>query len=214
MAGSAKPSNVKREANYTVNGYQFTQCSGGLFNGVITGDYTSWYDTNAYIDITINNRFNLWTYPIINYTTESLLFKVYRYVNNTWVDCTSELQEAQRPNVTSWFKSFTSVPAGRYKFNGVGHYRSDAEWYIESYTSYLIKQSDNQFYNLSTDYYNDTLHKYVPILTLNGGNIPNITDYSNYGFANPSDMNNSITKNTDTFKPISKFSNFNIRKVN
>lgn len=71
---------------------------------------------------------------------------------------------------------------------------------------FLIKQNNNYYTINSTNYDNITTHNFIP-LTLTGGIIPNKSDIETFGFTDLNALTNSMTINTDTFIPISKFDN-------
>lgn len=67
----------------------------------------------------------------------------------------------------------------------------------------LLLKKDSQYYSILPQFYDSTLHQYLP-LTLEGGTIPNLNDINKYGFDNIDQLITSITKESDTFLPIDK----------
>jgi hypothetical protein len=81
---------------------------------------------------------------------------------------------------------------------------------VDISTLFLIKK-DNNYYSIKSDYYDVNSHSYLP-LVLSGSTLPNSADIDNFGFDNINLLLTSMTKGSDTFKPIDKIpNNFEIR---
>lgn len=139
MAGNLKPnvSDLRKEASYTVNSYRFynsyPQCP--LFDGKTSkwqgGSDAYWYDNTFYLDITINNDCNIYKLSQIDYyaATHQAPFTIHRYENGTWFDVTKSYGQVFKYTPSTWVKTISNLPKGRYKFTS--KMRMDAEWYIE-----------------------------------------------------------------------------------
>lgn len=199
MAGSLKPSisNIL-EGVWVINGFldAYGQIQGnGLFDGV-RGSYNSsnafyWAGTDKYIDITLNQKSNIWALPSsgdLNYTGTLTISK---YISGTWTDITAQVEQYPRSSVDNeWKKVILNLDAGRYKFTCSTGNRIDGEWFIENLepykTKYLIQ-------------YNSTLYTYdgVNIVESQSQTLDDI-NFKNNGFSDPTLISETIWKSKFT----------------
>lgn len=81
----------------------------------------------------------------------------------------------------------------------------DSTGYLATYKSYLIK-SGSSYYSMRTDYYDAVTNHSFTALALAGGTTPNVTDIETFGFGDASNLITSMTKGSDTFRPLDKLS--------
>jgi F5/8 type C domain. len=74
---------------------------------------------------------------------------------------------------------------------------------------FLIRDGVN-YYSIKSAYYNELAHSFTP-LTLSGGTQPNKSDIETFGFDDIKLLLTSMTKGSDTFKPIDKFNAFEVK---
>jgi hypothetical protein len=147
MAGKSRPplisnGGLKREARYGVNAVVGSQGSGGtiasgvigLFNGVSVDEWNTpnvmyWSDASCYIDITVEEDFNIWRSGTTSWKTYTTSLKVEKWNGASWDAITVNQTVTQITN-GQWEKTISGLTAGRYKFSWVSS-RLDSEWYIE-----------------------------------------------------------------------------------
>jgi len=134
--------------------------------------YGTWYGgSNNYVDVTVPTAFNLWTSVHTSYTLSSQLAPM---SISLWNGSTFVLQKQYIETVPShplvklptatdpvWFRSFTNIPAGRYRFvpyclaqTAASPTRAFGAWFFEKYTDdyFLIRKEDGTVW-----VYDDTL---------------------------------------------------------
>lgn len=178
MAGNCKPdiSKLGKELVFKqdviINSYVLSNNTNpnGLFNGAVSPDWNTAKvayigDANNYIDVTFTKSCRLWRYPSTGYPNYSNAFYILKYVDENWIDVTSQLDQSKITNKSEWSVSINQIPKGRYKlcFHGL---RLDSEWYVESLSiPYLIVNKSN-IYIPNEDNYNSTNGVYVPISSI------------------------------------------------
>lgn len=178
MAGNCKPdiSKLGKELVFKqdviINSYVLSESTNpdGLFNGEVSSDWNTpkvayLRDANNYIDVTFTKQCRLWRYPSTGYPQYSNAFYILKYVDENWIDVTSQLDQSKITDKSEWSVSINKIPKGRYKLcvNGL---RMDSEWYVESLpTPYLIVNKSN-IYIPNEDNYNSTNGVYVPISSI------------------------------------------------
>lgn len=80
---------------------------------------------------------------------------------------------------------------------------------MEMTDKFLIKK-DSNYYSIDPKYYDEVNHEFTP-LSLSGGSVPNKSDIEIFGFDSLNLLISSITKGSDTIKPIDKFANCEIK---
>lgn len=219
MAGTLKPSIVglKREVPVTVLGYNMVGKSGMtnspalLFNAVHgnTSYYgATWYYTYEYVSIKVDKPCNIWRLGC----TDGSYYTPFTVVLDlaTGINIAPKVTVTPAQGASVWGMFIKNLPPGSYKLYGAST-RTDSEWYVEQVTnSYLIKQGDN-YYTIKTEFYDEvTTHNFVP-LTLSGSSIPNEADISNFAFIGLETLTTSMTKGSDTFRPLDKLNdNFEV----
>ncbi len=150
MAGAAKPFIDAIEGSWIINGSKFySGYADHLFNGIVgayQADWAYWYSSTEdnYLDITFNQKTNVWGIPTTSYQTYDNPLKIFKYTNESWVYLGNTLKG---PGNGSWFKLVSDLPTGRYKFtSGVSPgYSLWTEWFIEGLflIKYLVKNGSN-----------------------------------------------------------------------
>lgn len=146
-AGTAKPSGVQKEASYEVLGVNGHQHSGnsindcGLFDGTQVNEWNTsnvmyWSDYSTYVELNINEPCNIWRSGTTTWSRYYKPLKILKWDGTNYNDITSTINQSLSPiTETSWEKTISNLPAGRYKFAYKENYRLDSEWYIESVDS-------------------------------------------------------------------------------
>ncbi|GCD11782.1 hypothetical protein [Clostridium tagluense] len=149
MAGVLKPSGVKGEGSWVVNAFSASGYpqKDGLFDGKI-GEYNGsstfyWSDANCYLDITFNQKTNIWALSHNDYPLRNANFTIQKWNGISWVSF-SIIQNTRSDVSNIWTKVINEMPQGRYRFSG---FRMDAEWYLElpPINKYLIQNKNNLF---------------------------------------------------------------------
>lgn len=179
MAGNCKPniSKLGKELVFNqdviINSYVLSNGTNpnGLFNGAVSSDWNTpnvayIYESKDYIDVTFTKQCRLWRYPSTAYPNFSNAFHILKYVDENWIDVTSQLDQSKITNKSEWSVSINQIPKGRYKLCRNSGPRIDSEWYVESLSiPYLIVNKSN-IYIPNEDNYNSTNGVYVPISSI------------------------------------------------
>lgn len=124
--------------NGSTNVYQ-TQNTVSLCDGIngLYNDSNSFYfnDPQYYIDITLNQKTNIWAIGASNDPTAFGAIICKKYDGSSWID----YQTYNGGNGASWNKIFNDLPAGRYRFSqnykgtdNFANYTCHGEWYLET----------------------------------------------------------------------------------
>jgi hypothetical protein len=107
----------------------------GLFDGTSINEWNTvrvmyWNNSTNYIEIKVNEPFKIWRSGT-GYTTYSSPLKIeIKNINGSYTDVSSYNNAAVNVNNTQWALMTNEIPAGQYRFTGVGLH-IDSEWFIE-----------------------------------------------------------------------------------
>lgn len=186
MALLPYPSDTKNRLALIVNSYKNQQTGEipqSLEDGNVTNAESSmyWFNNNSqYLDISFNEKVNIWRYPIESYSGYIGRLKIQVWNGANFVDFPQT--ENTLTSDLKWTKIFTDIPKGRYKLLWEsGTYRADAEWFIEKIPSHkILLSSSNKNYSLTPPIY--ATETAVPQMT---------SAVSNIGEASADSYNNS-----------------------
>lgn len=178
-----------------------------LFDGKDMGVYAGQHDMKIQFN-TYVNIYGISTYNVgksdMDINDENKNSLNYKYKTN-YTNCNSK-----------WELIFKNVAPGIYIFNSKLPYSSRetlmSEWFIEQAfdNKYLIRM-DNKFYCLKSDTYDVIGKRYTEIYVTPDNALTDL--FLNNEVILP-DLSKEVTFNSETFKPITKFENFSIKKIN
>ncbi|GCD11778.1 hypothetical protein [Clostridium tagluense] len=160
MAGLLKPIGVSKEGVFVVNdchcyfGSDRKLQKNGLFDGIVgaydTANAFYWYEASDFLNITINQKSNIWVFSGISGTTSNGDLDIKKWDGTVWNNF-SIPQVRRSTNANEWTKTISDLPEGMYRFSYGGGYRIDIEWYIEAVPikRYLIQNETNDLFTVN-----------------------------------------------------------------